>query len=392
MVDKLPLVSNEVELNVSGISAKKLLKEEVTSVFVLPEVNEDNVVELNVSQAKDIDELNERLSTDLHTLSRDTKALGGEIYGGSLLLEDVSGIEPKWQRTTSLSVTCARNFLDMCSIQVVIGVSGERFGIDLFNYFRNVNPVLLALSSSSPYALVDGIELRETSMLSKRIHQYEKLCERFPSEMLLSAELESMSHFERILQDISAEVNARLTGGRLDVNAMELFRDRESGPYAPFSLLDPHQVFWMTRFRPDHKNEECDFSVEMRVCDLPINLSGMKYVNTFILGIAYCAEQEGFSDFPTLEGAEFANLAAAAQTGLSAPIGKDNKDLRSYVVEMSDIGARGLRYRGFETQAQYLETQTEKLIGRGSDAEVLLAQNFQTPQEMKRYLIDCLLD
>lgn len=173
------LLSNELEFNLSGIEAQQLLSKNLP---VVKEVNTRDIIELNISLAKDIEELNRNLSHHLNMLLAEAECLGGRVYGGSSLLEDVSDVEPARHRTTSLSESCARGFLDITSQQVVLGVSNESIGFEVHNYFLKIAPALIALTASSPYAYSNG-RIVDTGLASRRVSQYEQICARFPNSM-----------------------------------------------------------------------------------------------------------------------------------------------------------------------------------------------------------------
>lgn len=372
-------VSNELEFNIQNTSARSILNH--NGLPIVGEVNPQHLIELNVSLAEDADELNNNLAGLVNRLRQTTNFLGGELYAGSSLLQDVSNIEPARYRTTSLSETCARGFLDITSQQIVIGVSGEEFGVALFNTLRNLNPVFLALTNSSPYR-IEGNELVDTGYQSRRIGTYQELTRYFPNTMLESQDLESREHFDNVLRNISTDVHRYLVQGQLDVNVEELLMQREGGAYYPFDTLDPHQIYWMTRFRPDHVNERSDFTIEMRVCDIPTTTQRMQGINSYVIGLAYYMQEHGF-ELPRLTGEEFENLHLAAEHGLDARIG--GQTLQNYVQELLPYAQRGLELRGNETN-QMNETITD-ILENGNCAQQLRRQNFTEPQQLINYLV-----
>ncbi len=92
------------------------------------------------------------------------------MYGGSSLLKSVRGITPRWYRTTALSQTCGFGLLDITSQQIIMGIPDEQFGFELYNFFRAINPIIIAMSASSPYAYKED-RLEDTLGESRRIRQ-----------------------------------------------------------------------------------------------------------------------------------------------------------------------------------------------------------------------------
>ena len=377
---RIQQISNELEFCLENISAPRLIG--YNGLPIIEEVNPEHVIELNVSLANDVDELNQRLAGLVGQLVENGRFLGGEIYAGSSLLADTREVEPARYRTTCLSESCARGFLDITSQQVVIGVTGEEFGIELFNYLRTINPVLLALSCSSPYQFEEG-QLVDTGFLSRRIGSYREICQHFPREILESRELSSREDFERALQLISDRVNDSLEKGELDENQEELYRIRNGNAYAPFRTLEPHQIYWMTRFRPDHQNERSDFSIEMRVADAPTTVQRMQMLNSFVIGLCYYAQEFGVTSLPSIEGKEFVNLEIAARYGPRGIVG--GISLSDHIGTLRGYAIAGLQSRGCETER--LVRMTDRVLTEGTDADLIRRQEFQHSDELRDYLI-----
>jgi len=377
-------VSNELEFNLYNVNAETILNN--SDLPIVSEVNLKNILELNISLANDVDELNRRLYNSVNDLRNVANDLGGDIYSGSSLIADVSNLEPARYRTTCLSESCARGFLNINSQQIVIGVQGEEYGINLFNYLRTINPIILALSNSSPYVYQNN-ELIDTNNQSTRISSYRNICKSFPNDMLFSQDLTSIEHYHEILQNISNQVLDYLSNDMLDVNMPELTRERENGSYFPFQSLEPHQIYWMTRFRPDHANEDSDFSIELRVADIPINTRQIQTINSFVLGLCYYTEQNGFN-LPRIYGNEFENLEIAARDGLNGNI--KEVFIRDYVNELLPYAVEGLNQRNCDSHT--LINNVNHILDNGNSSEILRRQNFQNPNEMINYLITDLID
>lgn len=396
-------ISNELEFCLRDTTAPEVILANINRLELDPEVNKRDVVELLISMALDIEELNGLLPVFLNELLRSTQTLGGEVYGGSSLLRDTTGLEPARYRTTSLSETLARNLLDISSQQVVIGIAnegsgrnpGEEFGMQLYNTLRQLTPIILAISSSSPFRYQDG-QLVNTGTKSRRIEQYARGTSKLPPEILHSPALSSLEEYQEILQGISDEVNQRLANGDLDQNDDELYKERENGQYAPFETLDPHQIYWMVRPRTDHKNEDSVFSLEVRVADLPHRAETMQMVNAFVIGLAYYASNCGFDELRSITSkmnigrtpAEiYQALERVGRQGTEANL--NGTSIKSFIKRLTELSAQGLRYRGYDSRP--LVENITRVINHGNDAEQLLEtvenQNITNPADLESHLV-----
>lgn len=369
-------VSNEIELNLHNILAPFVVDYGLAKgLRVSPEVNLWRVVELEVSRAADVYELNSRLRSDVETLSSIVTQHGGQLYGGGLVLEQNQGIHPAWYRSTSLSRSFAQELKGISGQQTVIGVQGEELAINLCNYFQRLGPLLQAVSASSPLRMDRGQVITNehdqvvlSDGLSERVFSYQRGAIHLPKRMLEAEELQSFDHYTEVLQSISDEVNRSLTAGLLDSNVEELYKNHERIAYAPFDCLEPHQIFWSTRFRPDHRNELSDCSIEVRAMDTPITLSAMCAINELVMGVAYFAASQGVSQLPALPSAsvastqevsrticadptiyatKLAEVYECAQQGLVTQFGNRSKPLYKFVQPLEYHGPEGLAiYKG----------------------------------------------
>ncbi len=388
MIDR---ISNELEFSLYNVSATDVISS--YGAQLVHEVNPRDVVELNVSLAQDVAELNQRLSNDVKRLVRTAESLGGSVYGGSSLLADVSDVEPRWYRTTSMSRACAHGLLDITSQQVVIGVSEERFGFDLYNYFRNINPVLVALSASSPYVYEKG-SLARANAKSRRVGQYRKICDKFPVESWKDMpELRSLEEHKEWLQSVSGEVNRKLESGSMDdANWDELLKVRKNGnggfSYYPFGILEPHQVYCSIRVRPDHRNIEKGgkslFSLELRVPDMPATIEGMQMLNAFVAGLALYASEHGTKSLPTPFTGDFEDLEAAAVYGMDAEI--NNRCVRKEVGTLREYATRGLEESGHGYETKRFD-RMEGILSKGNDADIMMKLAPSNVTELRSYLI-----
>ncbi len=372
-------ISNELEFCLSNLEARTLIDHSKLPVF--PEVNTKHVVELNISLCNNINELNTQLEEITKQLILEVKHLGGGIYGGSSLIEDVSDVEVRKYRTTCLSKKLSRGLLDITSLQTVIGIDGEKFGVQLFNYLRRMNPFLLSMSSSSPYRFQDN-NLKNTGYQSRRIKQYLEFCSYFPENILFSKDITSVEHYFDILKTISNSIKESLDQRNLDADYEELYKERDDGPFAPFDILAPHQIYWMTRFRPDHKNDSSTFSIETRVCDLPTTISRMQMINSFTLGVCYYACDFGIEALPKLEnGNEFVDLLYAAKYGY------DQRQFMYKLFNLEKCAEKGLKHRGFTEDAENMVLMFNAVLNHGNDAMIIKNENISAPNSLKEYLI-----
>ena len=404
--ERVAQVSNELEFSLHGVDAGRLIRTGNGELNIMHEVNMRDVVELNVSMKSNVNELNDALVDSVRKLIALGSSLGGFVYGGASLLRDVEGMEPKRYRTTSLSETLAKGLMDITSQQVVIGVSDERLGFDIYNFFGKISPALVAISASSPYG-VRGENLKDTGSLSRRMNQYERSCARLPSEMWMAMpELQSMSDHRTFMRSVSESVHSELRKGMLDCNWNELSRVRNNGngdfSYYPFGVLEPNQVYTFVRLRPDHRNVENGgssvFSVELRAPDMPTTLQRMQMMNSLVLGLAYNIAVNGESaDSPltdpminSLTGS-FENLKTAARDGLHARIEGRNGSIHQVMMEqlierLVDYADIGLSASGHAEESARMGRMIGKIMRTGNDADLIRQHGFKSSDELRDYL------
>lgn len=348
----IPSISNELEFSLEGVAAEQLLG---NGLPLLGEVNPRDMVELNISLARTPDELNERLDALVNTLQEEAARYGGSIYGGGSVLSDTSDVTPARYRTTSLSDTLARGLLDITSQQIVIGLEQDNW--ELYDYLTRLSPVLIAASAASPHAYRD--RLVPTGAQSRRVAAYTRATSRLPPGMSEQPRIGSRDEFEARLQHVSDEVNRLLERGALDATP-------EIATYAPFTRLDPHQVYWMVRPRPDHANSECSMSLEVRAPDLPVTRQRMQFMNSLLIGLAYCAVDTPH-ELPGLPEATENALQRAAY-GIDARL--NGHAVRDVLPVLITAAGRGLTHRGAATDTLY--TEGERLLKDGAEAQRLL--------------------
>lgn len=385
-------ISNELEFNLYNIEAGQIIKN--STLPIVHEANPRDLIELNVSLTRNIAELNSRVEDYTKRLVENTERLGGKIYGGSSLLCDISSVEPRRYRTTSLSETCGRGLLDITSQQVVLGVNDESLGFKLYNFFKNVNPVFLALTASSPYKYKDG-NLEDTSYVSRRVNQYEQLCKYFPETMWRDmSELHSIDEYTKVLQSISNEVNRRLYNNLLDANWEELTKVRNNGKgkfsYVPFDIIEPHQVYWNIRVRPDHRNIEKGgyslFSLELRIPDMPTTIQRIQMLNSFIVGLAYYIADYDSDNLSRPFNGNYNDLQITSKYGLETKI--NSTSITHTIENLRDFATRGLEERGYSSESSRFQEILGEVLKYGNDSDLIRRLDTKSADGLRTYLIN----
>lgn len=400
-------VSNELEFFVQSTNADTVLAQTLGVVEASHEVNRENIVELMISKAPNVHVLNEQVREDVRKLHTIVRNSGGNMYAGSALFQDTSRLEPAWYRTTSLSEQLARGFLDIGSQQLIIGIAregqgasaGETFGMELYNFLRQLTPVILALSATSPYSYRNG-RIVDTGSQSHRPEQYQCMSSRLPIVMFETPVLHSLYEYGNHLQSVSDQVNNRLSHGELDANLDELYRDRGERTYAPFTTLAPHQIYSWVRIRPDHANENSVFSLELRVMDLSSRIETVTALNTFISGLAYYASRYGFDELRNaiaplgISGSEIQpTLLQVAQTGLDTPVSRSRYGtlIRNLIPPLHRLSKEGLNHRNIPTASMEEEFTHILEHGNGSADVRSFAQGREpSALETENFLISLL--
>ena len=107
MARRVLKLSNELELGLSGVSAKEVLERVGKPFDISREVNPRDCIEMKISMARGLEELNDRLREDMLGLSYRVSKMGGRLYGGGIIFADTSSLDPVWLRTTALSEKCS---------------------------------------------------------------------------------------------------------------------------------------------------------------------------------------------------------------------------------------------------------------------------------------------
>jgi gamma-glutamyl:cysteine ligase YbdK (ATP-grasp superfamily) len=219
--------------------------------------------------------------------------------------------------------------MDISSQQIVLGVTSDRLGIELHNFFRDIGPVLVALTASSRFESSNNSSgFNDSGLESRRMGKYEEGLARYPRSTIEVPRLESTDHYEDHRKIISDQVKLNLSRGTMDANYSIL----SSSGHSTFDLLAPHQIFWHVRPRPDLAGYGTSFVLEVRSPDLPTTIIGMQTLNAFVIGLAYHIEKYGADSLPRLQDTDFRDMILASKSGLNTRI--SGSDLRTMAAEL----------------------------------------------------------
>lgn len=370
MTRQILKVSNELELGLSGVNAREVLGRVGRRLDVTGEVNPRDCLELRVSMASNLIELNEKLRKDTSQLSDEVHGMGGKLYGGGLILADTSSIDPVWHRTTALSEKCGRGFLNVMSQQITIGINNEYLGLELYNFYRRINPIILAMSASSPYEYKNPSQINDTGHQSSRIAGYMNFLSCFPKDMIEAPYLMSKTGYWSVIEALSTEIKDMVARRELDSNLIELTRIRsENGrtySHWPFENLDPHQIFWFVRPRPDFENEANRFVIELRIPDAPIRIDNAQMINQFVVGLAYYIARNGSQSMNIPFEGSYPELLEVNMHGMNAEI--NGFKVNNMIEYLSDCAISGIREEGQGEEARIFARRVSDLLNGGNDS------------------------
>ena len=198
-----------------------------------------------------------------------------------------------YYRTTALSCALADGLRRVLSFQVVVGFDSERLGITFYNTMRALLPLLISRYANNPIVYDDYLMRaceyfvsRDMIMPSESIRHsvvYPYMLRKLPPSMYVAPVLYSLEHYYDVLAKISADVLYMLHS--IDVNWEQFAR------FSDFELLEPHQVYWPVRLRPDHRDSDTLFTVEVRGIDAQPTVESMIELNNTVVGVAYLLER-----------------------------------------------------------------------------------------------------
>ncbi len=300
-------VSNEVEIPFKKRTNIPLLIDKCrkSKLEVVPEVNADRMVELNISKAENVEELNERLYAALYRFALLCSGQGID-FGENPLLPNADLDNVNYYRTVALSRTLAEGLIRIASFQIVIGFDSEDLGFKFYNLMRTLGSDLAndfsnhSFLPNEQYYLdavtysfgEDKICYRTNPWFkipfngSTRLEViYPYMTHKLPSSMVNMPKLESMSEYYHHLAIATRDVKFFLDNGVLDADHERL------RAFGDFDLLEPHQVYWLVRIRPDHADSEAKFTVEVRHFDYFSDFSVYMKINNIVIGLAYALEK-----------------------------------------------------------------------------------------------------
>ncbi len=294
--------SNEAEYGVyakNGKCAAEVLieKARAAGLEVVPEVNKDRMVELNISKARSLKELNERLAEDEKALFRIAKDEGIEIRREALL-EGAEKDRIIYYRSVAFSRSFAEGLKRVASFQIVVGFADSESALKFYNHLRIAQPLLTEMLSASPempneewyrracaYMNINYSANHSRLILPSQSSRleiiYPYMARYLPPSLVQGPFLYSPEHYYEELREVSETVKLFLEDKLMDT-VWEEYKAHQK-----WEILHPHQVYWLVRPRPDHADEDCAMSVEVRIADMLPSLQRLQKANELIVGLAY---------------------------------------------------------------------------------------------------------
>lgn len=222
------------------------LKERIKPEFI------QSMVEINTDICSTVAEVEKDLKGTYLYLSEITEGLGGTLYAASL--HPFSAIEgqkvsdhPRYRRIMDELQITGRRFITQ-GLHVHIGVDEEEKAIKVFNNMRLYLPILLALTTSSPF-----YQSEDTGLMSYRA----KLFEALP--------LAGMPDILHDWDDYANLINLLSKSGIVE------------------SVKD---IWWDVRPHPDFG------TVEIRICDLPFSLRDVLAITALIQALVLAIAEQ----------------------------------------------------------------------------------------------------
>ncbi len=363
----LVLLSNELEFWLEGITAKEMIdffSDKVISFDLDPEVNPRDAIEIIISKAKTLQELNRKGAEAIKTFYDGVCTLGGKMFGGSLLPKETNGLQFTPYRTTALSVPLGEGLKNLANYQILFGLKDFKSANLAYETLRQIGPVILALAASSPYRINS---LRKSDKIdSRRIAEvYPEMFREFPSMMWgTSGPLKKIEDLFEIVARSNVKCHKRYTEGGFTIDP----RFQSKGFEIPTHLA-PHQFYWTTRPRFDHATldqPKAALSLEFRLADMPLDPSQIAVFNSYLVGlISYALELgEPIMRNSLISREELSALeTGAAIDGLESSY-KGIK-MRDYAKELLSIAEKGLDDC---SASNFMYEGIEKIIKDGNDS------------------------
>ena len=245
-----PTIGVELELQILDVETCELtslapeILDKVSPVFrekIKPEFIQ-SMVEINTGICSTVAEVEKDLSTTYSHLNEITEGLGASLYAASLHPFSRGSDQnvfsnPRYERIMNELQLVGRRFISQ-GLHVHIGVDDEESAIKINNNLRIYLPILLALTTSSPF-----YETLDTGLMSYR----SKLFEALPLAGMPDS-LDDWEEYETLVELL-----------------------RKSG-----IIESVKDIWWDVRPHPDFG------TVEVRICDLPCSMRDILAITSLI--------------------------------------------------------------------------------------------------------------
>lgn len=371
--------SSETEMWVDLIPAREVMRlrpDFTGGGLLVSEVNPVHALEVEASMFYDAHSLNTFHRDSIIQIHGTVEDHGGRFYGGGSVLRNTEDILPTiLGGTVTLSRSMAEVWKRIGSHQIVIGTYSEQDLINTYKVFRFLNPILMAMSASSPFVAMDGV-LVDTGFKSIRPHSYKEGARHLPPDMIgTPPDIELVSDYREYMARMSQAVLRRYYDGQLDVREPEVQRFMTN-----FQGLSPSQVFPWERIRFDYTSRG-GFALEVRIQDTPITLGRTYDLNVFDVGMVYFMRlfgQEAVQRIrqilsnPDRDAIED-GIFAASKSGLDGRyIDTPVRDLLPEFFYYSREGFKGIKPYGWNKIVARLRRFETDLATTGNDADLLL--------------------
>ncbi len=299
-------VSNEIEFGFEGELTRDAQLDE--RIYCVEEVGR-NIVELNLSKANGVEELNEWLVEGITWLKKMGKAKGAWIYGGGALANAPEG-EPKEYLTTTLFPGLGRQLMAIMGFQVVLGIKKgkEKEGMAIYERLSGLLDAFALLSASSESIFIANGEcfrqqyhpIGMARLLLGYERMYRAVSDILPVGLAKALFSQPKAHGLEDYEAIRARISERL---KLEVKKAKSrvwwsagFEDKGFMEQMLRNGLAPHQLYHLIRIRTDHADDAHAFSIELRVMDNPAkdleeSLEMMQALNELVIWSALNAER-----------------------------------------------------------------------------------------------------
>ena len=371
--------SSETEMWVDLTPAEEVmrLRHDFTGGGLLvSEVNNIHALEVEASMFYGVWDLNTFHRDSMRQIYGTVADHGGRFYGGGSVLRDTEGVLPTiLGGTVTLSRSMAKVWKRIGSHQIVIGTYSEQDLLNIYKVFRFLNPILSAISASSPFVAREGI-LVDSGFKSLRPQAYKEGAQHLPPEMIGTPPyVQSVSDYRAYMTRMSQEVLRRYHAGQLDVRGPEVQHFM-----ANFQGLNPSQVFPWERIRFDYTSRG-GYALEVRIQDTPITLGRTYDLNVFDVGLVYFTRLFGQGAVQRVRwilgnpdrDAINDGIFSASKSGLDGKyIDTPVRDLLPEFFRYSREGFEEIKPYGWRELVERLRRFETDLATTGNEADVLL--------------------